>query len=99
MEAVWVNRIGMSWPDELEPDHHGVDDISEVWWDPDATGLDEIDKEGSGLWRFVDCGTRYKPGEIPEGPPNPFVIDGTVTIYDQRPPDEITPEYTPLPPG
>ncbi len=58
------------WPDDFEPDYRGVDDITEIWWDPAATGPDEIDRDGSGLWRYVDGGMRYKPGEIPEGPPN-----------------------------
>jgi len=88
------------WPERLEPDYHGVDDISEVWWDPSAIGPDEIDKEGAGLWRWVAGGLRYKPGQIPEGPPAAFVEDGSVTIYDVRPPEEATPDdYLPLKAG
>jgi hypothetical protein len=85
------------WPGEFEPDYHGVDDVAEIWWDPEAEGPDEIDKDGSGLWRYVDGGVRYKPGEIPEGPPAAFVEDGTVTIYSERPPEEAPPKnYDPL---
>jgi len=87
------------WPDSLEPDYRGVDDITEVWWDPAATGVDEIDRDGTGLWRYVDGGLRYKPGEIPEGPPNPFVEDGSVTIYTEPPTAEARPEYEPLQPS
>ena len=34
------------WPGEFEPDYHGVDDVAEIWWDPEAEGPDEIDKDG-----------------------------------------------------
>jgi hypothetical protein len=81
----------------LEPDYRGVDDISEIWWDAEATGFDEIDKDGTGLWQFVNGGQRYKLGEIPEGPPAAFDSDDTITIYDQRPATETIPDYTPLP--
>ncbi len=84
------------WPENFEPDYFGVDDIAEVWWDPEAPGLDEIDNDGVGLWRFVDRGQRYRPGEIPPGAPRAFDIEGTVTIYEERPPEESTPDYEPL---
>ncbi len=86
------------WPAELEPDYRGVDDVAEVWWDSTVGGLDEIDRDGVGMWRFVNGGQRYKPGEIPEGPPSAFVLEGSVTIYEQRPDDEEFPDYyEPLP--
>jgi hypothetical protein len=84
------------WPDELEPDYRGVDDITEIWWDATATGVDEINREGTGLWRYVDGGLRYKPGEIPDGPPKAFVEDGSVTIYTEPPATEARPEYEPI---
>ena len=88
------------WPDHLEPDPRGVDDVSEIWWDVDQPGLTETDDEGVGMWRWVDGGQRYKPGEIPEGPPKAFVMEGSVAIYDERPPEEQYPgDYEPLPPG
>jgi len=85
------------WPADLEPDYFGIDDVAEIWWDPAATGPDEIGKEGAGLWRFVDGGVRYLLGEMPEGPPKAFDPDSTVTIYETRPPLEIAPRYEPLP--
>ena len=36
-----------------------------MWWDPAATGPDEIRKDGTGMWTFVDGGQRYLPGEWP----------------------------------
>lgn len=87
------------WPDGFDPDYFGVDDVTEVWWDPAATGPDEIDKEGDGLWRFVDGGTRYLWGEWPDTPPNVFTEEGTVTIYTERPPEEVVTLYEPLAPA
>ncbi len=88
------------WPTSLEPDYRGVDDISEIWWDPNEPGLDEIDTDGVGMWRWVDGGIRYKPGEIPEGPPKAFEMEGSVAIYPERPPQEQYPsDYSPLPAG
>jgi hypothetical protein len=85
------------WPEHLEPDYFGVDDISEIWWDPDEAGLDEIDRDGVGMWRWVDGGTRYLPGEIPEGPPKAFVEEGSVAVYAERPASEAIPgDYEPL---
>ena len=50
------------WP---EADYLGVDDATAIWWDPDATGPDEIRKEGVGMYQFVDGGQRYLPGQWP----------------------------------
>ncbi len=88
------------WPAEYSPDYYGVDDISEIWWDTSRTGLDEIDKEGQGMWAWVDGGVRYLYGEIPEGAPKAFVQEGSVAVYDDRPPQESVPTgYTPLAAG
>ena len=86
------------WPAEFEPDYRGIDDVAEIWWDNTVSGLDEIDRDGVGMWRFVNGGERYQPGEIPAGPPDAFVLEGSVTIYEQRPDDEEFPDYyEPLP--
>ncbi len=84
------------WPDDFEPDYRGVDDIAEIWWDPTAEGPDEIDRTAPGLWQFADGGVRYKPGEIPEGPPKAFDPDGAITIYTEPPPEEARPTYEPI---
>jgi hypothetical protein len=82
------------WP---ETDYNGVDDATLVWWDPEATGPDEIRKEGTGMWTFVDGGRRYLPGEWPTES-KLFDPDGAVTIYDAPPPEETPPDY-PSPAG
>ena len=86
----------LSWGDKDRwpfVDYHGVDDATEVWWDATATGASEAGDEGTGMYRYVDGGARYLPGEWPETPPNVFVEDGTVTIFEERPADEPTPDY------
>ena len=82
------------WPD---PDYHGVDDATVFWWDAEAVGPDEIRKEGTGMWAFVDGGQRYLPGEWPTEN-KLFDPDGAVTIYDTPPPEETPPDY-PSPAG
>ena len=76
-----------------EVDYQGVDDATEIWWDPQATGPDETGTEGQGLYRYVDGGLRYLPGEWPETPPGVFKPVGSVTIYREPPAAESYPDY------
>lgn len=73
-------------------DYSGVDDATMIWWDPAATGPDEIRKEGTGMYQFVDGGTRYLPGEWPTED-RFFDPEGAVAIYDTAPPGEEAPPY------
>jgi hypothetical protein len=86
------------WPGIDGDDYEGIDDVTKIWWDPDATGLDEIRNEGKGLWRYVDGGQRYLLGDWPEEDFKAFDDEGTSTIYDEVPESEAPPEYEPLPP-
>jgi hypothetical protein len=79
-------------------DYLGVDDMGEIWYDVDATGLDEQGNEGTGMIRYVDGGRRYLPGEMPEDPPGAFRLEGSVTGYDEAPADMAPPSY-PSPAG
>jgi hypothetical protein len=76
-----------------EVDYQGIDDATEIWWNPDATGPDEIGNEGSGMYMFVDGGKRYLLGEWPEDDPKVFDEDGAVAIYDEAPEGEEYPDY------
>lgn len=78
-------------------DYSGVDDGTILWWDPTATGPDEIRKDGTGMWTFVDGGQRYLPGEYPTED-KLFDPEGAVTIYETAPPGEEPPDY-PSPAG
>lgn len=74
-------------------DYTQYDDVTEIWWDPAAVGPDEVGNEGAGLYRYVDGGVRYLPGEQPSSDPKVFVNEGTVTIYDERPESDRPPQY------
>lgn len=78
-------------------DFAGLDDQTEIWWDPEPVGVDELGRSGAGLWRYVDGAKRFLPGEWPTGEPNVFTDAGTVTILDKAPPDATLPTYQPLP--
>ena len=85
------------WPKDLEPDPNGVDDVTEIWWDPKQRGVDENGDQGLGMYQYVDGGKRYLPGDLPKRPTKAFVRKGAVAFYDQRPAAEVAPDYKPLP--
>jgi hypothetical protein len=86
---------------EVDPgiDYLAVDDLSLIWYDPDATGVDEQGKEGTGMMRHVDGGKRYLPGDMPKTDAWIQNPDGTVLNYDQGYPGDETPTYPSPGPG
>lgn len=81
-------------------DYVGIDDMTEIWWDPEAVGPDEQGNEGKGMWRYARGGTRYLPGEMPEENTYAFDPEGAITGYgpDEIPDEDLWPEY-PSPAG
>ena len=79
-------------------DYGGIDDATEIWWDPDESGPDEINRDGTGMWRYVDGGKRYEYGEWTEDESKAFQEEGSVAILDKPPADEEPPDY-PSPAG
>ena len=79
------------------PDYQGVDDATAFWWDATATGPDEIRREGTGMYQYVDGGKRYLPGEWPTED-KLFNPDGAVAIYTTPPKGEEPGTY-PSPAG
>ena len=77
------------WP---ETDYYGIDDFAEIWWDPTATGEDEVHHSGTGLIRWVDGGKRYRLGEWPTDL-KVFNPAGTTTLYTDIPAGEKPKEY------
>lgn len=73
-------------------DYQGVDDATVFWWDATATGLDEIRREGTGMYQYVDGGKRFLPGEWPTEE-KLFVLDGAVALYDTAPAGEERGDY------
>lgn len=95
-----ISQPWLTWGDAGiwdEPDYLGIDDATLIWWDAEATGLDEIRRDGSGMYRYVDGGVRYLPGEWPTEE-KLFDPDGAVAVYETTPEGEERPEY-PSPAG
>ena len=46
-----------------------------------------------GMWRWVNGGKRYLPGDRPNGPAPFFVQDGSVAMLDAFPKGEELPVY------
>jgi hypothetical protein len=84
------------WPGVDGDDYQGVDDITKIWWDAEATGLDELRNDGAGVWRFVDGGKRYLVADWPEEDFGAFDREDTSTIYEDTPASEAPPDYEPL---
>ncbi|MEP7115698.1 MAG: hypothetical protein ABI862_20705 [Ilumatobacteraceae bacterium] len=82
------------WP---QKDYLGVDDATAIWWDPAATGPDEIRKDGVGMYQYVDGGQRYLPGDWPTAD-KMFDPAGAVALYTSPPPGEAPGTY-PSPAG
>lgn len=90
----------LSWGDQGiwdQTDYNGVDDATVFWWDADEVGLDENNREGSGMMKFVDGGKRYLPGEWPTEE-KLFVDEGAISLYPEPPAEETPPAY-PSPAG
>jgi hypothetical protein len=81
-------------PADPRPDYLGTDDMTEIFWDANAQGPDEQGKSDKpGMYRYVAGGKRYLPGQMPNTPPDVFDNNNTVTVYDQTPPEDQTPDY------
>jgi hypothetical protein len=82
------------WP---ETDWGGTDDAAIIWFDPTATGEDEIGNEGAGLYRYAKSGQRYTLGEFPDSVEAAGLFDNesSVTVFDQVPPEDEPPDYPP----
>lgn len=77
-------------------DMQGIDDMTEVWWDPTLEGDDEIRKPGVGMYRNVDGGKRYLPGEWSETD-NLFDPENGTGPYQTLPAGEEPPDVEPFP--
>lgn len=92
-----ITASSLSWGDHglwdfIDVDWSGVDDATEFWWDAEATGPDELQREGSGMIRYVEGGRRYLPGAW-DTALSVFDEEGTVMVYEEAPPEETPPDY------
>ncbi len=71
----------------------GGDDATVIWWDPDAKGADEVGRDGTGLYRYADDGTRYLPGQWPKARITLFDPKTSTAVLDTLPPEDQPPSY------
>jgi hypothetical protein len=91
-----VTQLQRSWGEHgVYPftDWTGFDTTTEIWWDADAVGDDEVGNSGYGQYRFIDGGKRYAPGERPSTAPRVFDAKDALTGYDALPDGDRYPEY------
>jgi hypothetical protein len=77
-----------------EPDYAAIDDMVELWWDPEARGPDEAGEEGEGMYRYTDGARRSLADEWTDEQ-RVFEREGSVTIIEELPEDEVPPDYPP----
>lgn len=78
------------WP---QTDYLGIDDATEIWWNPNASGPDELNHVGKGMYEYVQGGKRYLPGAWPHVAPDVFNLKGAIAIYETIPKAERVPNY------
>lgn len=87
--AVW------SWGSKLWSwdDYNVFDDGTLIWWDPNATGPDETNANGKGMFRYMYNGKRYLYGQFPSGKQPWFNKTNTVTIFSSVPAGDRSKAY------
>jgi hypothetical protein len=80
-------------------DWGGIDDAGIIWFDPTASGEDEVGNQGQGMYRYANGGQRYTLGEFPDSVEEAGLFDNesSVTVFDQVPPEDDPPDYPPPP--
>lgn len=75
----------------------GPDQITLMWWDPEAESVDEVGNAGAGSYRFANGGERYGPGELPDSLAAAGLFDegSSVVEYDELPEEDRPPDYAP----
>ena len=78
------------WP---STDQTGIDDATVIWWDPNATGPDEVGRVGKGLYRYADAGRRYLPRDWSKRPVGLYDDSTSVTVLTSLPAADAPPSY------
>ena len=96
-----ISQPSLNWGDDTVwdyDDYFGIDDFTEIWYDPEIVVPDEVRREEPGAYRYVNGGERFLPGEWPERDTLAFQEDGAIAYYTEAPEGEASPEY-PSPAG
>ena len=95
-KPVWdhATEFGVSYGDVLWEwdDYVGADDITLIYWDPEAPNTLN-DRGEVGMYRYLDMGKRYLPGEVGETTTPFFDPTNTVVVFDERPEADRPPRY------
>jgi hypothetical protein len=75
-----------------EDDYAGIDDMVEIWWDPEAEGTDETGQPTEGMYRYVDGARRYYADDWPTEL-RVFETEGSITEIEDPPDEEVPPDY------
>jgi hypothetical protein len=80
-------------------DYTWDDDFTVIWWDPNASGLDEVGSPGKGLYRYALGGARYLPGRWPTDV-GLYDVGSSITVLhtltgDGKPPSYPSPASAP----
>lgn len=78
------------WP---EFDVGGSDDVTLVFWDPEAEGPSETGEVGLGMYRYVDSGKRYAPLEWPTDEITFFDYENSPTLITDFSGEDMLPPY------
>ena len=78
-------------------DYQGIDDLVELWYDPEATITDEFGNEVTGAYQYVDGAKRFYADEWTDEL-KVFDPDGAIPKLTEAPPEEEVPDY-PSPAG
>jgi Periplasmic binding protein len=100
-ETTTPTRLHMSWGRHgiwKGVDLTGGDDATVIWWDPTASGQDEVGRDGEGLYRYADDGARYLPGDWPRAPVGLYDDATSIGVLTALPPEDQPPTY-PSPAG
>jgi len=79
-------------------DYGGLpDQITLMWWDPEAESVDEVGNRGVGSYRFANRGERYRPGELPDSMEEAGLFDeaSSVVELEELPEEDRPPDYEP----
>lgn len=78
-------------------DRGGSDDTAIIWFDPEATGEDEVGNEGAGMYRYANGGERYTIGDLPGSLDEAGVgdVEASITVFDEVPAADVPPDYPP----
>jgi len=95
-ESTTPTRLHVSWGQHgIWPglDYFGGDDATLIWWDPKASGPDEVGNQGTGMYQYSHQGRRYLPGQWPKGRADVYDPATSVTVFQELPPGDRPPQY------